>query len=81
MNTPLPFTPAEVQDLRLIGARERMTHRDSAPMRAVDWDENGLRIERVIPWREAIELEDERTGLGHDGRFGCTERAQRTGQR
>lgn len=56
--TAQPFTPAEIRDLGIIAARARMTADDNAPIVHVDYT-GPERAERVIPWREAMELGEE----------------------
>ena len=57
MSAGQPFTPAEIRDLGTVAARARMLRDDIAPMVGTTWRE-GERIEEVIPWRLALEIED-----------------------
>ncbi len=50
------LTPAEMRDLNIIGARARMDRGDLAPMLRVTYTAAET-IRRVIPWREALNLE------------------------
>lgn len=54
MIEPQPFTPAEIQDLRIVAARARMDQGDLYPMRRVF---AGTGTEEVIPWRDAVDME------------------------
>lgn len=53
MMTPHSLTPAEMQDLGMVAARARFYRDDVAPMLR-DSDDAST----VIPWREAMEIED-----------------------
>lgn len=56
-----PFTPAEMADLRVLRYRALADADDNAPMERVtytgSWTGPRETIRRVIPWRDAINME------------------------
>ena len=60
MSAEQPFTPAELNDLRIIRGRAMMDRGDVEPMRRVTYAASPGRfdkVERVIPWMEALNME------------------------
>ena len=62
LNTPHRLTPAEMARLRGIASRVRIgsLRNDARPFVRVSYDDSPAeRTDTVIPWREAMEIEDD----------------------
>ena len=62
LNTPHRLTPSELARLRGIASRVRVgsLRNDASPYVRVSYDDSPAeRTDTVIPWREAMEIEDE----------------------
>ena len=56
LNTPHPFSPAELSDLVTLHERERGP--DDLPIMRTMYHEDGTSEREPLPWRDAIELDD-----------------------